>query len=163
MSNTRSFSAARRDEKTHGKKKTPPVLWRWKSLMHIQSMNTTLSKWKNTSVSMFFSTSIHPVLGNAILELLMCFLSTAVLHIHTVTHLGLSSSYTAAAGGGVPCSRVLDGSFKRKRRKWHLFPFHVRFSKWTSTYVRTDSHLSPSRDSFFSPPLLSKLITAVLK
>lgn len=48
---------------------------------------------------MFFSTAIHPVRGNAILELLMCFLSTAVLHIHTFTYLGLSKAYTAAAGG----------------------------------------------------------------
>lgn len=60
------------------------------------------------------STLIHPVHGKAILDLLMRFLRTAEPHTDTVTPLGFSTGYTAAAGARVTCLRVFDGSFKRK-------------------------------------------------
>lgn len=77
---------------------------------------------KNTSVLMFFSTFIHPVLWNVILELWMRFLSTALLRIHTVAHLSSYCRYTAAAGGGVPCSRVLDESLEEENKALIPFP-----------------------------------------
>ena len=89
--------------------------------MRIQSMDITLSSRKKKTLVSFFH--LHSLFQNALLELLMCFLSTVVLHILTVTHLDLSSGYTAAAGGGVPRSRVLDGSFKKGEEKMVLIPF----------------------------------------
>lgn len=40
---------------------------------------------QNTSVSMFLSTLIHPVFGNAISGVLLCSLSSAVRHSHSYT------------------------------------------------------------------------------
>lgn len=93
---------------------------------------------KNTSVSMFISSVIHP---EYYFQAFLCVFLALWCFTFTVTHLGWSGGYITAAGGGVPCLRVLDG-FQRERRKWHLFLSHARFLNWTGTHVLTDSHIS---------------------
>lgn len=132
-----------------------------KPLMHIESMDATLSRWK-TLQSPCSSLSLFIQCLKYCFQAFRCVFIALWRFTFTDAHLGSSGGYITAAGGEVPCSRVLDG-FQRERRKWHSNLSHARFLNWTGTHVLTDSHLSPSRDSYFSRTLISKLITAVLK
>lgn len=118
-----------------------------KSLMQIQSMEATLSRWK-TLESPRSSLPLFIQCLEYCFQAFRCVFLALWRFTFAVTHLGSSGGYIMAAGGGVPCSRVLDG-FQRESRKWHFYLSHARFLNWTGTHVLTDSHLSPLKRFLF--------------